>query len=99
MSKLLHYQKNHIIICDDLNDPIDKSLDSSNSLRKRSTTHPSLLHSEELDDPWRCLHGKEKDYVFCSQKQNYFSSIDLFLTYKHTLQSISLDNIGLITWS
>lgn len=86
-------------LCGDFNQVVDLTLDSSNPTHKRSTALSSLMHSEDLCNPWRCLHNTERDYTFYSHMQKTYSRIDLFLTDKHTLQSVQETKIGLVTWS
>lgn len=97
--KLSQYPKEFIIFCRDFNNKIDNTLDSSNQRRQGHNVLFSLTHLEDLYDPWRCLHGSARDYKFYSAAQRSYSSIDLFLLHKNTLQSNVQADIGLITWS
>lgn len=98
-NKLSRYPKDRIVLCGDFNDIVDPTLDSSSTSRKTLTALHFFMLLEDFYDPWRCLHGTERDYSFFSAAQGSYSRIDLFLLHKTTLQTVSQANIGLITWS
>lgn len=83
--KLEPFKQGSLIICGDFNQITDPLLDASNPVCKRSTSLYSLIHTEDLYDPWRCFHDTERDYTYFSHTQNAYSWIDFFLTDKHTL--------------
>lgn len=99
MGKLTLFRQHPLIICRDFNIIVDTILDSSNPIIRQSTALLSLLHSEDLYDPWRYLHDTEKDYTFYSHIQKSYSRIDMFLVDKHTLQTGQDAKIDTITWS
>lgn len=74
-------------------------MDSTNPTHKTSSSLHSLISQEDLFDPWRCIHGNEKDFTFYSSAHKVYSRLNLFLVDKFTLQRVSSTFIGLITWS
>lgn len=69
----------------------------SSSVGQRSLV-PYCL-TQDLNDPWRCLHTTERDYTNFSLVHKSYSRIDFFLTDKYTLQKVTKATIHNITWS
>lgn len=70
LNKIFPYPREHLIIFGHFNDTLDQSLDTTNTHRGRTTALPSIVHLEDLFDPWQCLHDVERDYIFYSQPNN-----------------------------
>lgn len=96
LAKPCSIQKGQLLFCGDFNTPMDPIKEQSRS-PARKTGPKQFLLQEDLHDPWRYHHTREKNYTFFSH--NTYSRIDCFLTDKNILQKVVKAQIYNISWS
>lgn len=99
IKKTKKIQKGHLIICGDLNAPMDPDMDTSKKGKNPRRGLANIFSAEDMYDPWRCLHTTEKDFTFFSNVHKSYSRIDYFITDKYLLPKITNANIHNLTWS
>lgn len=99
LKKVSKMRKGNLVLCGDFNIVPDQQIDSSSVGRGRPISLCGLLHTEDLYDIWRCLHGNEKDFTFFFHRHKSYSRIDLILADKWLLQRVTSVGIQDITCS
>lgn len=92
-------KQGRLIVGGDFNLVPDLSLDSTSAAKRRRSPLQHLIATCDLYDVWRCHHGSEKDYTYYSPRFHSYSRIDLILTDKWVLQTVTASVIHAATWS
>lgn len=88
-----------LLICRDFNLPPDPQMDFTYYSHRHHHSLQSTLHTQELYDTWKCLHGMEKDYSLFSTSHRIYTRLDFLLTDKWLVRKITASKINTITWS